>query len=122
MYSKLGNLIWKEMKTQGISQAALIQALNMSGLRLSEALRHEQMDVYVLVIICKVLKKNFFQYLEPAELDKVLITDKTNMLKGRIADLIDSNTEKAILLQNRNREITKLLMTIDRLRSAGGKD
>jgi transcriptional regulator with XRE-family HTH domain len=121
MYSKLGNEIWKEMKAQGITQAALLKALGMPGLRLTETLIDEQIDLHVLIMISKVLRKNFFQYLEADELDKVLQNNKVNVLKGKISDLMDSNTEKAALLQNRNREIGKLLNTIDRLRSGSNK-
>ncbi|HMI01315.1 MAG TPA: hypothetical protein VK541_02465 [Pedobacter sp.] len=122
MYSKLGNLIWKEMKIQGVTQSALIKTLDMPGLRLAEILKNEQIDVYLLATISRVLKKNFFQYLEADELDKVLITDKIKVLKGKIADLIDTSNEKDILLQNRNREINKLLTTIERLRNGSTKD
>lgn len=121
MYSKLGNLIWKEMKIQGLSQANLIKAMGMPGLRLTETLKDEQMDLSVLIIICKVLNKNFLGYLEAEELEKILMTDGIKVLKGKIADLIDTNNEKDILLQNRNREIAKLLTTIERLRNAGSK-
>lgn len=122
MYSKVGNLIWKEMKAQGITQSALMEALDMSGLRLGEVLKKEQMDVYILVMICGVLKKNLFQYLEVDELEKVLMIDRIKVLKGRIADLVDTSTEKDILLQNRNREISRLLTTIERLRNGNTKD
>lgn len=117
MYSKLGNLIWKEMKIQGITQSALARTVDIPGLQVSEALKNEQIDIFVLVMISKALKKNFFQYLEPNEFDTVLGTDKIKILKGKIADLTDSNSEKDILLQNRNREITRLLTTIERLRN-----
>lgn len=122
MYSKLGNLIWKEMKTQGVTQSALLKALDMPGLRLAEVLKNEQIDMYLLISISGVLKKNFFQYLEAGELDKVLITDSIKVLKGKIADLIDTSGEKDVLLQNRNREINKLLTTIERLRNGSTKD
>ncbi len=115
-------MIWKEMKAQGITQSALMEALDMSGLRLGEVLKKEQMDVYILVMICGVLKKNLFQYLEVDELEKVLMIDRIKVLKGRIADLVDTSTEKDILLQNRNREISRLLTTIERLRNGNTKD
>jgi transcriptional regulator with XRE-family HTH domain len=121
MYSKLGNLIWKEMKIQGVTQSALLKALGMPGLRLSETLKDEQIDLSVLVTICKVLNKNFLGFLDAEELEKVLVTDRIKALKGKIADLIDANNEKDTLLQNRNREIAKLLTTIERLRNAGSK-
>lgn len=110
------------MKAQGITQSALIKTPDMPGLRLGEILKSEQIDVYILVMISGVLKKNFFQHLEADELDKVLLTDRIKVLKGRIADLIDTSNEKDILLQNRNREISRPLTTIERLRNGSNKD
>ncbi|WP_448633894.1 hypothetical protein [Pedobacter panaciterrae] len=60
MYSKIGNLIWKEMKTQGYTQLQLTEKLDVPGLKLSQVFKSEKIDVYLLVQISGVLKRNFF--------------------------------------------------------------
>ncbi len=72
MYSKIGNLIWKEMRGQGFTQAQLSRKLQMPNVRFSRVFTQEKIDPNLLSEISRVLDKNFFQYLDPSELEEIL--------------------------------------------------
>nr|WP_068888744.1 hypothetical protein [Pedobacter panaciterrae] len=108
MYSKIGNIIWKEMKVQGYTQIQLAEKLDAPGLQLSQVFKNDKIDVYLLIQISKVLKKNFFQNLDVDELESSLNLDSIKQLKDRIADLTDRNKEQEITLRKINRQIKRL--------------
>jgi transcriptional regulator with XRE-family HTH domain len=108
MYSKIGNIIWKEMKAQGYTQIQLAEKLDAPGLQLSHVFKNDKIDVYLLIQISKVLKKNFFQNLDVDELESSLNLDSIKQLKDRIADLTDRNKEQEITLRKINRQIKRL--------------
>ena len=107
MYSKIGNLIWKEMKTQGYTQLELMEKLDVPGLRLTQVFKSEKIDAYLLIQISKVLKRNFFQYLASEELDAVLNVETMKQLKGKIVDLTELNQQQEVILHNLNRQIKR---------------
>jgi len=72
MYSKIGNLIWKEMRAQGYSQAQLSRKLQKPNLRFSHVFTKERIEADLLAEISKVLSKNFFLCLQPEELEQIL--------------------------------------------------
>ena len=120
MYSKIGNLIWKEMKTQGYTQLQLTEKLDVPGLKLSQVFKSEKIDVYLLVQISGVLKRNFFQYLDPEELDIALNVETIKQLKGKIVDLTELNQQQEVILHNLNSQISrfqKLLQQLDEKKS-----
>jgi len=120
MYSKIGNFIWKEMKTQGYTQLQLTEKLDVPGLQLSQVFKSEKIDVYLLVQISRVLKRNFFQYLDPEELDIALNVETIKQLKGKIVDLTELNQQQEVILHNLNSQISrfqKLLQQLDEKKS-----
>ncbi|MEJ2901113.1 hypothetical protein [Pedobacter panaciterrae] len=120
MYSKIGNLIWKEMKTQGYTQLQLTEKLDVPGLKLSQVFKSEKIDVYLLVQISGVLKRNFFQYLDPEELDIALNVETIKQLKGKIVDLTELNQQQEVILHNLNSQISrfqKFLQQLDEKKS-----
>lgn len=120
MYSKIGNLIWKEMKTQGYTQLQLTEKLDVPGLQLSQVFKSEKIDVYLLVQISGVLKRNFFQYLDPEELDIALNVETIKQLKGKIVDLTELNQQQEVILHNLNSQISrfqKFLQQLDEKKS-----
>jgi hypothetical protein len=120
MYSKIGNLIWKEMKTQGYTQLQLTEKLDVPGLKLSQVFKSEKIDVYLLVQISRVLKRNFFQYLDPEELDIALNVETIKQLKGKIVDLTELNQQQEVILHNLNSQISrfqKFLQQLDEKKS-----
>jgi len=120
MYSKIGNLIWKEMKTQGYTQLQLTEKLDVPGLKLSQLFKSEKIDVYLLVQISGVLKRNFFQYLDPEELDIALNVETIKQLKGKIVDLTELNQQQEVILHNLNSQISrfqKFLQQLDEKKS-----
>lgn len=120
MYSKIGNLIWKEMKTQGYTQLQLTEKLDVPGLKLSQVFKSEKIDVYLLVQISMVLKRNFFQYLDPEELDIALNVETIKQLKGKIVDLTELNQQQEVILHNLNSQISrfqKFLQQLDEKKS-----
>ncbi|NQX56775.1 hypothetical protein HQN86_24365 [Pedobacter panaciterrae] len=120
MYSKIANLIWKEMKTQGYTQLQLTEKLDVPGLKLSQVFKSEKIDVYLLVQISGVLKRNFFQYLDPEELDIALNVETIKQLKGKIVDLTELNQQQEVILHNLNSQISrfqKFLQQLDEKKS-----
>ncbi|ETZ24099.1 hypothetical protein [Pedobacter sp. V48] len=115
MYSKIGNLIWKEMKTQGYTQVQLMEKLDVPGLQLSQAFKSEKIDAYLLMQISKVLKKNFFQYLDAEELDAVLNVETIKQLKGKIVDLTELNQQQEVILHNLNIQIKRFQKFLQQL-------
>lgn len=111
MYSKIGSLIWREMKIQGYTQLQLAEKLEMPGVQLSPAFRSEKMDVHLLVRISKVLQKNFFQDITVEELDQGLNLDTIKSLKSTLADLSVRNHQEEKKSRQLNRQLLKLQKT-----------
>jgi hypothetical protein len=61
MYSKIGNLIWKEMRLQGLTQAQLSQKIKIPNVRFSRVFTKEKIDPRLLSELSRVLDKNFLQ-------------------------------------------------------------
>jgi hypothetical protein len=59
MYSKIGNLIWKEMRLQGLTQVQLSQKIQMPHVRFSRVFTKEKIDPHLLSEISRVLGKDF---------------------------------------------------------------
>ena len=121
MYSKIGNLIWKEMKTQGYTQLQLTEKLDVPGLKLSQVFKSEKIDVYLLVQISGVLKRNFFQYLDPEELDIALNVETIKQLKGKIVDLTELNQQQEVILHNLNSQISRFQKFLQQLEKKKSK-
>lgn len=98
MKVQIGMLIWKEMKSQGVSQAEFADILREKNIFIRNIFKMNIIDVYALVQISALLKINFFQYYEAEELNTLLQADEN-----------DSN--KISSLKNIIREQNKLLLT-----------
>ena len=115
MYSKIGNLIWKEMKMQGHSQLQFTKILGIPEYRLKQVFKSEKIDVHLLVQISKVLKKNFFQELAADEMEDLLELESLAALKSKIADLTESINKQEMILQNINKQTKQLQASIQKL-------
>lgn len=87
MYSKIGNLIWKEMRAQGYSQAQLSRKLEKPNLRFSHVFTKERIEPDLLAEISKALSKNFFRCFPPEEMEKILRPKRQRQLEEYLKDL-----------------------------------
>ncbi|KIA91082.1 hypothetical protein OC25_23385 [Pedobacter kyungheensis] len=61
-------MIWKEMKTKGISVAVLAEKMAISKNKAQEIINSSSLDVALLATVSEILGYNFFSYYEKGKL------------------------------------------------------
>jgi hypothetical protein len=95
----IGMLIWKEMKSQGISRSELSEMLKTYGIKIGNLAQQETIAAIALLQISVVLNRNFFEYYKPEDLAKIVDTDPQRTLRNKIEILHEVIEEKTKLLR-----------------------
>ncbi|MGY4385000.1 hypothetical protein ACVWYN_002036 [Pedobacter sp. UYP24] len=101
----IGMLIWKEAKSQGISQAQFTKLLKERGVAYADFFQNETIDLDILVHVSDVLNKNFFTYYEPAEMPAALSNTKVDLIKFKLSALKEVLEKKDKLIRSQEKYI-----------------
>lgn len=101
----IGMLIWKEMKSQGISRADFSEMLKSQGIKIGNLAAQETISAAALLQVSIILNKNFFEYYEPKDLVKMIDMDPQKALRNKIDVLNSVLDEKTRLLHTQQQYI-----------------
>lgn len=101
MKTGIGMLIWKEMKSQDISQAKLMETLREKNVYIRDLFKIESIDVYALVQISSILKTNFFKNYEAEELAALLKFEEREREEITALKVLTKEQDKLLLTHKR---------------------
>lgn len=97
----IGMVIWKEMKSQGYSQSRFIELLREKNVYIRDLFKMESIDVYALIQISGILKKNFFQSYKPEELTELLKYKERENEEIASLKMLNKEQDKLLLLHKK---------------------
>lgn len=111
----IGLMIWKEMKTKGISVSVLAEKMGISKNKTQEIINSSSLDVSLLAEICEVLGYNFFSYYEKGKTFSDYSQQELKKSVEEIKRLKDLLTEKSKALELKDKMIQNLSHTVSLL-------
>lgn len=95
----IGLMIWKEMKSKGVSASALALAMDMSKAKVQEILNQDNIDVILLAKISGALEYNFFSYYESSDVFSKINTQNKQKTTEEIKRLKEILHEKNKMME-----------------------
>lgn len=111
----IGLMIWKEMKTKGISVSVLAEKMAISKNKAQEIINSSTLDVSLLSKVCEVLGYNFFSYYEKGKVFSGHDQQELQKSAEEIKRLKDILAEKSKALELKDKMIQNLSHTVSLL-------
>lgn len=111
----IGLMIWKEMKTKGISVSVLAEKMAISKNKAQEIINSSSLDVSLLAEICETLGYDFFSYYQRGKIFSDYGQQELQKSAEEIKRLKDLLTEKNKAMELKKKMIQNLSHTVSLL-------